>query len=352
MGALMDIEGLTRENNLKPDPPNTTIRNGSDDKELTLEPIDDPNGWLTDEVITRYFRYLTERNRQWDSNMVFLSPHFYNRLVDMSSTGPVIRSHIQSALSGEPSQEAYLELDALQAMHEDMAIFNYSKVYIPVRRPEHWSLLEIDNRTRTITYLDSLYLGGAEYIRPLDSYLRKLEEIRTQELAGSWQWRTTTFGRPRSGSQVCVPKQTNGNDCGVYVCCIADLLEREQDITLIRPTHILHARRQLLQSMVHQSAIPLIAEDAGRDVSPMDVSFPALNETDIVLQTPHVSLSPDEADIVEVTNREHINTKQPRSSRNTSVDYREHSPKKCGKLRRLRNIKPDRCKLAIGSSQQ
>ena len=144
-------------------------------------------------------------------------------------------------------------------MHEDTAIFNYSRVYIPVRRPEHWSLLEIDNRTRTITYFDSLYLGGSEYIRPLETYLRKLEEVRTQELAGSWQWRTTTFGLPRSGSQVRVPNQTNGNDCGVYVCSIADLLEREQDILRIRPAHILQGRRQLFQSMVYQAAMPLIA---------------------------------------------------------------------------------------------
>ena len=117
MGALMEVEGVTFEDNPQSVRIDTNASHGSDDNDLTLESINDPNGWLTDEVITRYFRYLTERNRQWDSNMVFLSPHFYNRLVDMSSTGPVIRSHIQSALSGEPSQEAYLELKKGKATH-------------------------------------------------------------------------------------------------------------------------------------------------------------------------------------------------------------------------------------------
>ena len=180
----------------------------------------------------------------------------------MSTNVPVFRPQFQN-LSTDRTQEVGLELDSLQAMHEDTAIFNYTRVYIPVRRPGHWSLLEIDNSTRTISYLDSYYRGGDEYIALMESYLQHLEAIRTQEQAPPWHRRTTTFDTPEGRAQVRVPRQTNGNDCGVYVCCMADLLEREQDILQIRPSHIRLARQQLYQSMIHSAAQQLIAEDAG-----------------------------------------------------------------------------------------
>ena len=80
-----------------------------------------------------------------------------------------------------------LELDSLQAMHDYAAIFNYTRVYIPVQRPQHWSLMEIDNSTRNITYLDSLYRGGDEYIALVESYLQQLEIVRTQEQPLAWR---------------------------------------------------------------------------------------------------------------------------------------------------------------------
>ena len=180
----------------------------------------------------------------------------------MSTNTPAIRPQLQNLFT-EHTHTAGLELDSLQAMHEDAAIFNYTRVYIPVRRPGHWSLLEIDNSTRTISYLDSYYRGGAEYIALMEIYLQHLEVIRTQEQALPWHRRTTTFDDREGADQVCVPHQTNGNDCGVYVCCMADLLEREQDIRQIRPSHIRLARQQLYQSMIHSTAQQLIAEDAG-----------------------------------------------------------------------------------------
>ena len=99
----------------------------------------------------------------------------------------------------------------------------------------------------------------------MESYLQHLEVIRTQEQALPWHRRTTTFGDAEGMAQVLVPSQTNGHDCGVYVCCMADLLEREQDIRQIRPPLIRLARQQLYQSMIHSAAHPLIAEDAGEE---------------------------------------------------------------------------------------
>ena len=116
----------------------------------------------------------------------------------MSSITPAIRPQFQNLFT-DRTPEVELELDTLQAMHEDAAIFNYTRVYIPVRRPGHWSLMEIDNSTRTITYLDSYYRGGEEYIAQMESYLQQLEVTRTQEQALPWHRRTTTYSAVRIG---------------------------------------------------------------------------------------------------------------------------------------------------------
>ena len=133
--------------------------------------------------------------------MTFISPHFLYRLLDMSTNTPDFRPQFQNLFT-DSTHEVGLELDSLQAMHEDAAIFNYTRVYIPVRRPGHWSLLEIDNSTRTISYLDSYYRGGEEYIALMESYLQHLEVIRTQEQALPWHRRTTTFDDSEGAAQV------------------------------------------------------------------------------------------------------------------------------------------------------
>ena len=154
MGTLMEIEDDDNDDKPESEVQQTTVPRSTNDAALALESIQDPQGWITDEAISRYFQYLSVRSRSWHSNMTFISPHFLNRLLDMSTNTPAVRPQFQNLFT-EHTHEVRLELDSLQAMHEDAAIFNYTRVYIPVRRPGHWSLLEIDNSTRTISYLDS-----------------------------------------------------------------------------------------------------------------------------------------------------------------------------------------------------
>jgi hypothetical protein len=347
IGSVMDAEEAGRDDRNNSDyvtsPGHWSAPNETD---LALNSITEPQGWLTDEVITRYFRYLSERNKQWDANMTFISPHFYNRLADTSLEVPVIRPQLLPIFTEELSQDAELEFDALQAMHEDAAIFNYTRIYIPVQRPGHWSLLEIDNSTRTITYIDSLYRGGDEYIGVLETYLHKLEVVRTRTQADSWNRRTTTFGAAQCRSSVQVPRQNNGNDCGVYLCSIADLLEREQDIRQINPTLIPQARQQLYLSMIHSVALPLIAENAGteRSIETRRATTRGTTDTSAHREGQCNSETPTHVD--------RPSMRPTRSTRNKDVDYTELSPKKGRQLRRIRGINPETCKLAIGPSQQ
>jgi hypothetical protein len=60
---------------------------------------------------------------------------------------------------------------------------------------------------------------------------------------------------------VCVPRQQNGNDCGVFVCLFADLLDRQQDIMLHREPDTTQIRDRIRQSLNMQVALDLTSLD-------------------------------------------------------------------------------------------
>ena len=125
MGTMMEIEDETEDDDPDLIAHKTMARLSTNDAALAIESIQDPRGWITDEAISRYFQYLSVRSRSWQSNMTFISPHFINRLLDMSTNVPVLRPQFQELFT-DRTQEVGLELDSLQAMHEDTAIFNYT----------------------------------------------------------------------------------------------------------------------------------------------------------------------------------------------------------------------------------
>ena len=129
MGTMMDVEEEAEDSNDMQEQ-ETIPRSGPDDIALALESILDPRGWVTDEAISRYFRYLSARSEQWHSNMAFISPHFLNRLLDMGTNVPVFRQQFRNLFT-DRTPEVELELDSLQAMHDYAAIFNYTRVYLP-----------------------------------------------------------------------------------------------------------------------------------------------------------------------------------------------------------------------------
>ena len=76
MGTMVDIEEEDEEEEEKDsndiEIQGTIPRTGPVDIALALESILDPQVWVKDEAISRYFRYLSERSRLWHSNMTFI----------------------------------------------------------------------------------------------------------------------------------------------------------------------------------------------------------------------------------------------------------------------------------------
>ena len=129
--------------------------------------------------------------------------------------------------------------------------------------------------------------------------------------------------------------------------------------------------------MLHTTAFPLIAEDAGderaisdnrtasddRTTQPSAVPAVGVQGEPEHMTTTAATVEPlqgledairgddrNSPELIAQGNRS--STRPTRSTRNQEVDYTELSPKKSKKLRRLRGIRSEMCKLAIGPSQQ
>ena len=147
-------------------------------------------------------------------------------------------------------------------MHDHDAIFQHNRVYIPVPQPQHWGLLEVDNINRTITYMDSYRNGGSDFTQVMMDYLVQYEQECNMPARSQWRKRHSMCTATTLWSTlVRVPKQDNGNDCGVFTCLFADLLERGQDIMSAGPSKVPLARERLLSSLHDKIALPLIDLD-------------------------------------------------------------------------------------------
>ena len=224
-------------------------------------------GWLTDTVINDYFQLLQLRNDAAGSNHAFLSAHFLNRLYDPISKAIRPQYH---ATANSRNAVGLTDLDVLREMHQHNHIFHFSRVYIPVAQPHHWGLLEVDNVARRITYMDSLHNGGGHYAQVLGDYLTQYEIECTGQGGLPWAIRSTIHPESATSldSQVRVPRQTNGNDCGVFVCMFADLLDRHQDLMQYRTPDTPAVRAQIRCSLQDKVALSLTAGPQESDSSP------------------------------------------------------------------------------------
>ena len=101
-------------------------------------------------------------------------------------------------------------------------LLEYEYIFVLVARKGHWASLWIDTTRRTIKYLDSYFQDGTYYANAMTTYLEVFEHTIGQKPQMSW----TFMGATHRQSHEDVPKQLGGDDCGVYVCLLADLISQ------------------------------------------------------------------------------------------------------------------------------
>lgn len=162
------------------------------------------SNWLNDEILNFYFELLLERSKSNSTlpNLHIFNTFFYPRLKN-----------------GGFSQ--------IRRWTKKIDIFSFDMILIPIHLGIHWCCAEINFKTRTIIYYDSLHSENNECLRLLHGYL--IEEYSDKK--GNDGVENFNFSSWRLLSPKNIPSQQNGYDCGVFACIFAEFRSRGMNFT-------------------------------------------------------------------------------------------------------------------------
>ncbi|XP_068001300.1 sentrin-specific protease 2-like isoform X1 [Melanerpes formicivorus] len=180
--------------------------------------------WLNDEVINFYMRLIAERSKKEGFAAVHaFSTFFYPKLISGGYT-------------------------AVRRWTRGVDLFQQDLIFVPIHLRVHWALVVIDVRRKTIKYYDSMGQKGDKICQTLFQYLREeSHEKRNLELASS-EWTL------RSMESHEIPQQSNGSDCGVFVCKYAEYISRDRATTFTQK-HMPYFRKRMVWEIIHQQLL-------------------------------------------------------------------------------------------------
>ena len=154
------------------------------------------NNWLNDSVIDEYLMKIERRSESESSlpSVTALTAHFY-KVLDRDGI-----------IEGMRSTRNWIKYD-LRMMEV---------ILVPIHKSHHWSLVLIDVQEHTIHYLDSL--EGSRNTSQAPGVMKQFMEAYHRERGEDVQYKVKI--------RRDAPKQTNGTDCGVFVCQYSERLGR------------------------------------------------------------------------------------------------------------------------------
>ena len=181
--------------------------------------------WLSDEVVNFYFALVQERAAKRGTVRVFCwTSFFFSKLV-------------ANGYSGVKNWTSRKQIDLFA---------DTDLILIPVHVVDHWALGVVDLKNKTTQYLDSL---GASP-ESLDFHSVILEYLRCE------------FGAKRPGSELDtkafkrlapptdLPLQSNGSDCGVFICMYALVIAAGLPVTSLGSPDVDAMRRRMAVDIV------------------------------------------------------------------------------------------------------
>jgi Ulp1 family protease len=94
-------------------------------------------------------------------------------------------------------------------------LFDYDKVFFPCNIPhEHWFLIVVDNKEKTVSLYDSLHARRPDYLYDVRKYVYdEYERSNTAEIRCEYETNDMSH---------TFPGQADGSSCGVYTCLYAN----------------------------------------------------------------------------------------------------------------------------------
>ena len=148
--------------------------------------------WLSDEIVNFYFSLLHEK--AGDARKIFCwNSFFFQKLTN-------------SGYAGVRSWTTRKQIDLFDPEQVEL-------VLMPVHLVDHWALGVVNMRDRTTMYLDSLGSDSQDFHTIITRYLD--EEFAAKHPSDQ----KPVWSRKKSPKNL--PLQSNGSDCGVFICMYA-----------------------------------------------------------------------------------------------------------------------------------
>ena len=172
--------------------------------------------WLSDEVVNFYFSMMQEKSNRkifcWNS-------FFYSKL---SSSGYM----------GVRNWTSRRNIDLFDLSQVEVLL-------IPVHVVDHWALGVVDMMNKMTVYLDSLGSDSVEFHSTILAYLQS--EFAAKHPGQDMAWNAWS----RKTASKTLPLQSNGSDCGIFICMYALALASGNDFSTISTDRVPVMRRRI-----------------------------------------------------------------------------------------------------------
>jgi sentrin-specific protease 1 len=200
--------------------------------------------WLNDNVINFYYEILQQEwGQQHNASTSFTSVRLYNTQF-VTALYTANKTYNYDNVS-RWSKALTIDMSSLDLLIIPINVDNY-----------HWVCAALWLKTKTIEYYDSLGRGGARGLcRILLQYVHDDIKQYHPSLIHEYDMSSWTISIPDD-----IPKQSNGHDCGVFICMYADYIIRNIDLhegiyaTFNRgivATHMQNYRMRILLQILH-----------------------------------------------------------------------------------------------------
>jgi len=129
-------------------------------------------------------------------------------------------------------------------------IDTYHKLFFPMYNADiqHWSLVVVHIRKRQMFHLDSLGRPGESYINKVKKFMVDLyDDLGLKN--NTWMTFATTAD--------LTPKQSNGNDCGVFLLLFAYCISFNIPLTRVKSTETEHYRDVIARNFIQGKNLEL-----------------------------------------------------------------------------------------------
>lgn len=184
--------------------------------------------YLNDDVILFYLEILSKGA----PHCFFHTPYFYEQMVDKNSKDDDANHNYRVTSSKQENQ-----------------LKNLEKIFVPIHKPVHWCLACINLRDKCFEYYDSFRETdiGQKYA---EQCLEKVKELLKIEAEKEHYNITPPIEEWSFKIRNDIPQQTNGFDCGVFLCKYAEFASRDRDFTFTQ-NDIVTFRYQIALDILH-----------------------------------------------------------------------------------------------------